>query len=225
MQGPRAVRLGARASWPRHRCRPQGCIANPPVLPPAIPTPGAYVGTPTVTTKAPMAKIPPGYVCRAGFAGASCNWCLVLVLVPAAPRAMRRRVRPAASSGPWHLTVVQDPGGAASWRLCMCLGATPLCLPAHGCVRCAGSVHFFINFFETDWGEALCWGSVGEQTMALAKVGWGGGLLGAGHRGRAGRAADGGWAWQQRCNYLATVQIKVKRQGRGRDMRRGRSRE
>lgn len=62
--------------------------------------PGAYVGTPTVTTKAPMAKIPPGYVCRAGF---------------------------------------------------------------------AGSVHFFINFFETDWGEALCWGSVGEQTMALAK--------------------------------------------------------
>ncbi|KAG2426327.1 hypothetical protein HXX76_013084 [Chlamydomonas incerta] len=31
----------------------------------------------------------------------------------------------------------------------------------------AGSAHFFINFFEADWGEAMCWGKV--EDLALSK--------------------------------------------------------
>ncbi|GIL43459.1 hypothetical protein Vafri_931 [Volvox africanus] len=32
----------------------------------------------------------------------------------------------------------------------------------------AGSAHFFINFFEAEWGDALCWGRVDD--LSLAKV-------------------------------------------------------
>ncbi|KAG2436118.1 hypothetical protein HYH02_011628 [Chlamydomonas schloesseri] len=60
-------------------------------------TPGAYMSSGNFTPPAPMPKIPPGHVCRAGI---------------------------------------------------------------------AGSAHFFINFFEADWGEAMCWGKVEDLTLA-----------------------------------------------------------
>ncbi|KAG2494476.1 hypothetical protein HYH03_007528 [Edaphochlamys debaryana] len=60
-------------------------------------SPGAYIGSPNFVPPAPMKKIPPGYVCRAG---------------------------------------------------------------------AGGSVHFFINWFDTDWGEAMCWGKVDDLTLS-----------------------------------------------------------
>ncbi|KXZ55434.1 hypothetical protein GPECTOR_3g84 [Gonium pectorale] len=31
-----------------------------------------------------------------------------------------------------------------------------------------GSLHFFINFFDTDWGEAMCWGKVEDLALSRA---------------------------------------------------------
>ena len=136
------------------------------------------------TPPAPMPKIPPGHVCRAGSAGVRAGgpgrglgrWvgcdvpgALVRALVPSAGPMLRCSDRRAPSlAAAFHLSCHPSLLGPVLYvsktRTCLPTWATDShkyrLLPHTHTSTLPGSAHFFINFFEADWGEAMCWGKV-----------------------------------------------------------------